>query len=243
MNSNDHTKTTWQDNGFVEFKTILYQEDVQKVSEWYDKLLNDKELTHGHRSDLTNEGAVGNEKITQIMRPSLIDDQLLKSSIFKRIEEKAKLIIGHDAALDFDMLINKLPYSNSETPWHQDVAYWPQLKDKRACSFWIAIDAADLENGCMAYIPGSHQFDTREHFQRKENGALSTEISEHDVVVNGILNPGDGIAHHGNTLHFAYGNKSQRNRRAWILNFRPIDMINEMRSLGYDHLGKRKNKL
>ena len=239
---NDLIVKEWKENGFVRIENLLDHNDIKLVSDWYDAMLSDLNLTRDHRRDLLNEGEKGKEKITQIMRPSLLDDRFMDSDIIKKVEEIAKIIIGEDAALDFDMLINKVPHSNAETPWHQDMAYWPQLEDKRAASFWIAIDDAVVENGCMAYIPGSHKLPMRLHVQKIENAALSTNIEHHDVIVNGELKSGSSIAHHGNTMHFANGNVSDRNRRAWILNFRPQSMIKKMRSLGYDHLGKKKNK-
>ena len=53
---------------------------------------------------------------------------------------------------DFDMMIAK--NANVETPWHQDMSYWlPNLPDKRAISFWIAMDVVTKENGCMCFVP------------------------------------------------------------------------------------------
>ena len=40
--------------------------------------------------------------------------------------------------------------------WHQDVTYWG-LEPSRAMSGWLAIDDADVENGCMMVVPGSHR--------------------------------------------------------------------------------------
>ena len=132
---NDLIVKEWKENGFVRIENLLDHNDIKLVSDWYDAMLSDLNLTRDHRSDLTNEGEKGKEKITQIMRPSLLDDRFMDSDIIKKVEEIAKIIIGEDAALDFDMLINKVPHSNAETPWHQDMAYWPQLEDKRAARF------------------------------------------------------------------------------------------------------------
>ncbi len=34
-------------------------------------------------------------------------------------------------------------------PWHQDEGYWPNMPDKRALSFWISLDTATVDNGCV----------------------------------------------------------------------------------------------
>ena len=105
---NDLIVKEWKENGFVRIENLLDHNDIKLVSDWYDAMLSDLNLTRDHRSDLTNEGEKGKEKITQIMRPSLLDDRFMDSDIIKKVEEIAKIIIGEDAALDFDMLINKV---------------------------------------------------------------------------------------------------------------------------------------
>jgi len=40
--------------------------------------------------------------------------------------------------------------------WHQDEDYIP-TRDRSLCGAWIALDDADIENGCLHIIPGSHK--------------------------------------------------------------------------------------
>jgi hypothetical protein len=164
----------------------------------------------------------------------------------KSLPEQFGELMGDDIEMDFDMMIDKAPGTDTKTPWHQDAAYWPNMEDKRALSFWIALDDADQENGCMMYVHGSHQRPILPHNQPKPNAALQCEVSHDDDIVYGEIPSGDAIVHHGYTLHAALGNKSSdRHRRALIINLRPKAMIDYMRNLGYDHLGKReiKNKV
>src|SRR5688572_13524394 len=49
----------------------------------------------------------------------------------------------------------KLPGDGKAVAWHQDASYWP-LTPSKAVTVWLAIDAADRENGCMRFIAGSH---------------------------------------------------------------------------------------
>ena len=148
-------------------------------------------------------------------------------------------MLGNDLELDFDMLINKAPNTNTKTPWHQDAAYWIDMPDKRAVSCWVAIDRAYKENGCMWHTPKSHLKPTLNHKQTGNKGALKCDGSE-DVSVYIELNPGSCVFHHGNTLHYSRGNSTNSKRRALITNFRPKDMIALERSQGYDHTGERK---
>jgi len=149
--------------------------------------------------------------------------------------------MGEDMDLDFDMLINKSPFTSAETPWHQDAAYWINMPDIRAVSCWVAIDHAFLDNGCMWYTPKSHKGDILLHEQVGNKGALRCNGSESNSVYV-ELEPGSCVLHHGRTLHYSRGNSTAKNRRAFITNFRPKSMITFERKQGYDHTGTREVK-
>ena len=175
---------------------------------------------------------------------------MLPSKILPSLEQKtmhviglkiARFLLGNDIILDFDMLINKAPNTNKETPWHQDAAYWLDMPDKRALSIWFAIDKATLDNGCMWYTPKSHLLPLREHNQPINGGALQCKGSEKESV-SIPLNPGSCVIHQGKTLHYSRGNSTDNNRRAFILNYRPKEMVEFERKNGYDHTGAIKQK-
>lgn len=126
----------------------------------------------------------------------------------------------------------------SATPPHQDAFYFvgdqgreqPQqlTRDQlpRLCSFWIALDHVDEENGCLHYRPYSH---TRGLLPHRPGGPLgfSQQLSvdlEHGAQkddwqgleeVSVPLGPGDCVLHDGCTVHRADANQSTaRHRRA-----------------------------
>jgi len=49
------------------------------------------------------------------------------------------------------------------------------------------------------------------------------------------LNKGGATIHGGRTLHYAFGNKTDRPRRGYIVNCRPEEMVKFERDNGYDH--------
>tara|TARA_Y100000994_G_C15670455_1_gene433484 strand:+ start:1426 stop:1632 length:207 start_codon:yes stop_codon:yes gene_type:complete len=59
-------------NGFSKLTGLIDIESVSKLKIIYNRILNDLENTSHLRSDLSGTGEIGNEKITQIMRPSLV---------------------------------------------------------------------------------------------------------------------------------------------------------------------------
>ncbi|MCM4162197.1 MULTISPECIES: phytanoyl-CoA dioxygenase family protein [unclassified Arenibacter] len=231
-------------DGFIKIEHLITQEEVDSLRTIYDGLLGDKVKTAHLRSDLAGADNSTNsrvERITQIMRPSTIAHELINNSAYKKAEQWAKDLLGEDMELDFDMMINKAPYTNTPTPWHQDAAYWIAMPDKRSASCWIALDKVFVENGCMWFIPKTEDNAILPHKNLPNGGALYCEIDS-SKALSMPLNPGGCTFHDGFTLHFSRGNTTETHRRALILNFRPKKMIDYEREQGVDHTGERKQR-
>ncbi|MEA1784830.1 phytanoyl-CoA dioxygenase family protein [Arenibacter sp. GZD96] len=226
--------------GFTHLDRLISMEDVQSLRLVYDALLNDKKRTLGLRSDLAGAGRESDsvERITQIMRPSIIEPELLYNKAFILALAYAKDLLGDDMELDFDMLINKAPFTNTPTPWHQDAAYWIKLPDKRAVSCWIALDRVYQENGCMWFVPKTDDL-VKPHKSLPNGGALYCDAPSEGAIPIPLA-AGGCTFHDGFTLHFSQGNTTSDQRRALILNFRPKKMIALERQQGVDHTGTRK---
>lgn len=233
-------------NGYIKIASLLSLSEVEDLRIIYDGLLQDKINTAHLRSDLAGADVKADQKverITQIMRPSSVNPDLLKNKAYEIALQWAKDLLGDDMELDFDMMINKAPYTDTPTPWHQDAAYWIDMPDKRSASCWIALDKVFEENGCMWFIPKSESEVgyILPHKNLPNGGALYCETgTEHAECIP--LSPGGCTFHDGYTLHFSKGNTTETQRRALILNFRPKKMIEYEREQGVDHTGERKIK-
>ena len=75
------------------------------------------------------------------------------------IVARVKSVIGDNIILWGGQFFCKPATDGMEVPWHQDGDYWP-IRPLNTCTVWLAIDDADSGNGCMRYIPGSHQQQT-----------------------------------------------------------------------------------
>ncbi len=93
----------------------------------------------------------------------------------------------------------------------------------------------------MWFVPGSHKKPVRKHIQagsgmHQGKGALECE----DVIpeTEGTAVPiraGSCTFHHGGTLHYSRGNKTDGQRRGLITNYRNVAMVNFERNKGFDH--------
>ena len=62
---------------------------------------------------------------------------------------------GVDAVrIYLDQAVVKEPYG-SPSQYHLDLPWWP-FHSSHACTVWVALDDATLENGCLYFVPGSH---------------------------------------------------------------------------------------
>ena len=209
------------------------------------------------RTSTQAEAAAGRpvENTTQIMWPSLFfPDNLAHGPLHQRSMAVSAILLAAEpaaahkegqVAFDFDMVIDKLPHSNTPVPWHQDEAYWRKANlnfdDVRAASCWCSLDHAMIDNGCMWFVPGSHLQPVAEHVTVKE-GAHAIEAPEvaksPDIMARAVpvpLDPGSASFHAGRTFHHTRGNATAMRRRAWITNHRPEAMVAYERSVGFDH--------
>ncbi len=119
------------------------------------------------------------------------------------------------------MYILKPPGIGGEVVCHQDSTYL--LTEPESCiGFWFAIDDADLENGCMHFLPGAHKGPLRKLNKRAPGGGLVTETLDETPFPEHLAAPaparrGDMVIFHGRAPHLSAANRSSRSRHAYTL--------------------------
>jgi ectoine hydroxylase-related dioxygenase (phytanoyl-CoA dioxygenase family) len=87
-------------------------------------------------------------------------------------------------------------------------------------AFWMPLQKATVENGCMQFVPGSHHESVLPHHQVGDDAeALEVDNPEqyHDEAAACELSPCGATIHHPRTLHYTGPNKTKEPRRAYIL--------------------------
>lgn len=127
-------------------------------------------------------------------------------------------LFGEGARLAQDQAILKPPTGGAEKPWHQDMAYGNLAYDQSVIGLWLALDPAELDNGCMHVIPYSHREGAVPHYAVRDWQLCDVSVHvERDVAVP--LKPGgalifSGLLHHGTPPNF-----SLKRRRALQLHY------------------------
>ena len=123
-----------------------------------------------------------------------------------------------------DQLFWKPAKKGGVVAWHQDYSYWTRTKPVAHLTCWCGLDNATKENGCLQYIAGSHRW-----------GLLPKPVLAGDIQgIRDFLNDdqkkqfdhpqfaevkaGEAIFHHSLTLHGSGENKSDKPRRAFVIN-------------------------
>ena len=134
-----------------------------------------------------------------------------------RFLEMASMYLEDDVEPGGMELFDKAPRIANPTPSHQD-GYYFMRNPPIAMTFWIALDRADEENGCLWYVKGSHVKGLRPHNLSNilgfSQGIVDIKAQDTAREVSVPINPGDVIAHHCMTIHRTGGNATERHRRA-----------------------------
>jgi phytanoyl-CoA hydroxylase len=138
--------------------------------------------------------------------------------------EFAATLVGEEVDALEPEWFNKPPDTEHPTPPHQDNFYFC-LKPPNVLTLWLALDPVDEENGCLRYVRGSHTGGIRPHSPTQVLG-FSQSVSDYGPDEEALeqpilLEPGDLVVHHGETIHRADPNRSAtRHRRAFGIVYR-----------------------
>ena len=122
-----------------------------------------------------------------------------------------------------DQLFCKPAHHGGVVAWHQDYSYWTRTSPIQHLTCWVGLDDATTENGCLHYIPKSHQWGLldKPDLAGDMEGLMDFLTEEQKVAFNPVpveMKKGYGSFHHPLLVHGSYENKSERSRRAFVLN-------------------------
>ena len=142
---------------------------------------------------------------------------------FPPIAAAAEELLGGPVRFWHDQLFVKPPHDGGIVAWHQDYSYWTRTKPLAHITCWIALDDSTIENGCLHYVPGSHNWGL---LPRTDLSNDMGSVIEHlnDEQRNNFkpvpieLRAGEASFHHAMLLHGSYENRSDRPRRGVVIN-------------------------
>jgi len=122
-----------------------------------------------------------------------------------------------------DQLFYKPAKKGGVVAWHQDYSYWTRTKPVAHLTGWCSLDDSTQENGCLQYVPGSHRWGLLDKPELAGDmmgimNYLAPQQQDEFKPVHVETKAGEAIFHHPLTLHGSGENKSDRPRRAFVIN-------------------------
>ena len=211
--------------GFVHGHRILNDNQIailrQELESFFDPEHEGKELWYEYHS---NESASPDTVLFHALGAWRITAGFHDSLWNRAFTVPASQLLQGAVRFWHDQLFCKPAKHGGVVAWHQDYSYWTRTKPMAHLTCWIGLDDSTTDNGCLQYIPGSHQWDllpitglagdmdaikevlTEEQYAKFQN---PTPIE---------LKAGECAFHHPLLIHGSRENRTENPRRALVIN-------------------------
>ncbi|XP_013391482.1 uncharacterized protein LOC106159669 [Lingula anatina] len=211
-------KEDFSKEGFIIIRKLLDSEEVTKLR---NALENDQGLKENNYARDDGEGR--RTKVTLWNHPGNDVTGIISRS--EKVAGTMEELLGGEVYHYHAKVIMKEPFTGGAHIWHQDYGYWYE----NGCLFpdmgtvWVAIDRADMSNGCLKILPRSHLAGRINHVPIGDQvGADLKRVEELSKVLPLTyvqLDPGDALFFHSNILHRSDQNNSPNRRWAFLVSF------------------------
>ncbi len=209
-------KAQYEQDGYLIIREFLNSEQVALLYQ----LATQDEVMRSNAFDLTDQSGKST-KLTLWFTPGNDSYGLLVRS--ESMVGAVQTLLGEGEVCHFhSKLMQKEPKKGGAWEWHQDYGYWYKngfLYPDAMISVMLALTEADVNNGCLQVLKGSHKMGRLEHlFAGEQQGADMPFVEEALKTcerVNVELQPGSVLFFHSNLLHMSDANLSDKPR--WSL--------------------------
>jgi ectoine hydroxylase-related dioxygenase (phytanoyl-CoA dioxygenase family) len=204
---------TFAQDGFVITPRLFDLSEVKEIKQEIVKVLN----------EVRRQAAESGKDPTKIAYNGVYVGLAARSPFFRqavgdqRLLDVIEVILSPNVAFLSDKVVFKNKDTDYGSPWHQD---WPYWRGSHKISVWVALDDANVENGCLKLLPGSHKTfvvhdgDSSDGYgfgHRLKPGAV-----DESKAVTAELEAGGAVFFHDLTLHSSHPNSSGSDRWVWL---------------------------
>jgi phytanoyl-CoA hydroxylase len=221
MNPNTNIKQLRNDyerDGFVCLPRFLSADELEEVRREIKNYVHDV-APKLEASEVTFEvDGTTARNLWRMEKHSSFFDELSKAPALTQLVRE--LVHGDPIVLGVETF-NKPARIGSGVPPHQDNAYFCQSPPD-VLTVWIAMDAVTASNGPVFYAPGSHKLGLLPHKASGVKGnsiGLEGKFDMADPYV-GLLEPGDALIHHCQTIHYSGPNRTELPRCGLLVVYR-----------------------
>jgi len=212
---------SFHENGFLSIGAVATADEIAALVPIYDDLFDRRVgFEQGNYFDFAGEND-RDPALPQILRPSKYEPRLRHGALYRNCAALAAQLLGPTAEFVFDHAMVKPP-GGPPTALHQDLAFWHAGMRHRIISFWIPLQEATEQNGCLRYIPRSNHGPLHAHRSiggdPRKHGLEAVGVTD-EAAVSCPLPAGGATVHHWLTCHGAHANATSAPRRAYVMAF------------------------
>jgi ectoine hydroxylase-related dioxygenase (phytanoyl-CoA dioxygenase family) len=221
----DEQVAFYHEHGYLSGVRVLTDEQIEQLrgelAEFFEPQHAGRELWYEYH---TNEAADANTVLFHALGAWRIKPGFHDALWHPAFTVAASQLLGGAVRFWHDQLFCKPARHGGVVAWHQDYSYWTRTKPIAHITCWIGLDDSTRENGCVHYVPGSHRWNLlpitglagdmhaiREVLDDQQWAAFSQPVAVE-------LKKGECTFHHGLTIHGSFENRSERPRRATVVN-------------------------
>lgn len=201
-------------DGFIKGLRVFDMREIAGIRGYFDELLS-QALAGGGDSYSISSAHLKHGRVYDILSDT-------------RIVACVKDLLGENVIGWGSHFFCKMPRDGKRVAWHQDASYWP-LTPSKTVTVWLAIDDADVENGCMRFLAGSHNYGhlTYRPSNPDEHNVLDQTVEnaeQYGTPVDDVLRAGQASIHSDLLLHGSEANDSDRRRCGLTLRYCAADV-------------------
>lgn len=223
------TIAQYQRDGFVHVPGFLTAEEVGELKGAVLEAIDQMARTQGNRK-VAGEGRTieagenyYDRVFTQRLNLWKINDTVKRYMLNPALGQMICRLAGVEGMRVWhDQALIKEPFGNP-TAWHLDNPYW-SFRSRQSISIWIALEDATLANGCMHFVPGTHEMATFDNVGIGQDMAALFGVYPQMGQVDPVAVPmkaGDCSFHNGLTAHGAGANMTRTRRIAMTCAYMP----------------------
>lgn len=225
--------SNYQNDGFIVIEDFLSTDEVENWRNALDEAVKkrggnkmpDRKEVYGKGDDA--DKSYYDNVFAQLINLWQDNEKMRNIMLDERIGKMAAQLAGADGIrIWHDQALIKKPWANP-TSFHLDTPYW-SFTDRRALSIWVALDDVTYENGCLFFVPESHQKTKLEIAGIGKN--MDAIFGAYPEFINtkatpALMKAGTCSFHNGLTIHGAHANMTPGFRRAMTCAYMPDGCI------------------
>jgi ectoine hydroxylase-related dioxygenase (phytanoyl-CoA dioxygenase family) len=215
---------SYHENGYLSGVRLLNDEQVETLSSEIDELTDSqhpgRHLFYEYNS---NESTNPNTILFHALGAWRVKAGLHDALWNPRFVMPAAQLLDGPVRFWHDQIFYKPAHHGGVVAWHQDYSYWTRTTPMAHLSCWIGLDDSTVDNGCVHYVPRSHKWNLlpRTGLANDMNSIQSVLSEAQRVEFKPVpieLKRGEASFHHPLMVHGSYENRTERPRRAVVLN-------------------------